>query len=227
MLKIVCPTCNSPLKKIPQRKTRCPSCSADIHVKRAPGEEIKRLVTAEQAQDIEAQWEVAQERDEQLRILQAFSIGEQNYDRTKAMHGSHGFTAGTYSLDWNTGYFLLNEVASKATDLHQRKMAFDQLAFMCMKKGLAFRDYFIRAREVELLGYKAIDGAVVGVEIRSREQHGVCRVCQINIGKRFTLDEATKEMPLPCEACTCPGLRETNGFCRCYYRTILRGDVNG
>ncbi len=221
MLRIICPTCNSPLNKIPQRKMKCPSCGADIHVKRAPGEEAKRLVTAEQAQDIEAQWETIRGRDEQLHVLQEFGINTQEYDRAKATLGSHGFAAGSDSLEWKTGYFLLNEVASKATDLHQRKMAFDQLAFMCMKKGLAFRDYLARAREVELLGYKATDGSVVGIEIRNGEQHGVCQACQNNAGKRFTLDEAIQEAPLPCEACTCPGPLKTNGFCRCYYRTHL------
>lgn len=225
MLKIVCPTCNSPLKKIPQRKTRCRSCGADIHVKRAPGEEIKRLVTAEQAQEIEAQWEARQERNELLRVLHAFGVGEQGYDRTKAMLGGHGFAAGSDSLDWKTGYFLLNEVAAKATDLHQRQMALDQLALMCMRKGLAFREYFSRAREMELLGYKATDGIIVGVEIRNGEQHGVCQACQSNAGKRFTLVEAIQKAPLPCEACTCPGLGETSGFCRCYYQTILRGEA--
>ncbi len=223
----ICPNCNAVLKKFPARKTKCPSCGADIHIKRAPGEHVKRLVTTEQAQQIEAQWAAVQGRDEQLRVLQSFGIGEQEYDRTKAMLSSHGFAAGSDSLDWKTIYFLLNEIASKATDIYQRRLAFDQLGFMCMRKGLKFRDYFVRAREAELLQYKATNGIVVDVEIRSGEQHGICQACQGNTGKRFTIEEALQKAPLPCRDCTCPGLREANGFCRCYYRTILRSEVGG
>lgn len=69
-----CPYCAGVLTKMPLRKTRCPSCGQPIHVKSSPGDRIKRLVTAAEAEAIEQRWKsgyVAQ-RDE--RYKQAFGV---------------------------------------------------------------------------------------------------------------------------------------------------------
>jgi uncharacterized Zn finger protein (UPF0148 family) len=54
----LCPYCNSPLKKVPQRKTLCPSCRQPIYVRSRPTDRTKRLVTQEQADEIEEEWTI-------------------------------------------------------------------------------------------------------------------------------------------------------------------------
>ena len=56
-----CPYCNSPLKKEPTRKTKCPSCRKPIFVKSRPTDKTRRLVTQEQADDIEHEWAIKRE----------------------------------------------------------------------------------------------------------------------------------------------------------------------
>lgn len=57
----LCPYCNAPLKKVPQRKTLCPSCRQPIYVRSRPTDRTKRLVTQEQADEIEEEWTISAE----------------------------------------------------------------------------------------------------------------------------------------------------------------------
>jgi uncharacterized Zn finger protein (UPF0148 family)/ribosomal protein L40E len=60
----LCPYCGSALKKLPQRKTLCPSCKKPIYVRSRPANRKKTLVTQEQADEIEEEWTIAREVDE-------------------------------------------------------------------------------------------------------------------------------------------------------------------
>ena len=56
-LKPICPTCGGELKKIPQKKTKCPHCSAFIYLKYSPSNRNKRLVNDEENEKIEQEWQ--------------------------------------------------------------------------------------------------------------------------------------------------------------------------
>jgi uncharacterized Zn finger protein (UPF0148 family) len=53
-----CPYCGSSLAERPKRKKKCPHCGNYIYVRTRPADRKKVLVTEEQAQEIEQQWEV-------------------------------------------------------------------------------------------------------------------------------------------------------------------------
>jgi DNA-directed RNA polymerase subunit RPC12/RpoP len=88
-----CPYCSAPLKKEPKRKTKCPSCQKPIFIKSRPSDRTKRLVTQEQAEDIEDEWsihyeleqlpEVDKKRFEQIRARQTKECGG---ERPKELH---------------------------------------------------------------------------------------------------------------------------------------------
>jgi len=60
----ICPYCGSTLKKVPQRKTLCPSCRNPIYVRSRPVDRKKMLVTQEQAGEIEEEWTIEAEANE-------------------------------------------------------------------------------------------------------------------------------------------------------------------
>ena len=83
----LCPYCSSPLKKEPTRKTKCPSCRKPIFVKSRPTDKTRKLVTQEQADDIEHEWaikgelealpEVDKRRFEQVKSAQIDKYGSE------------------------------------------------------------------------------------------------------------------------------------------------------
>ena len=60
----LCPYCGASLKKLPQRKTLCPSCKESIYIRSRPADRKKRLVTQEQADEIEEEWTISAELSE-------------------------------------------------------------------------------------------------------------------------------------------------------------------
>lgn len=51
-----CPSCGATLKKMPQRKTKCPHCGEAIYVRRTPESTEQRLMTHVQAAANEERW---------------------------------------------------------------------------------------------------------------------------------------------------------------------------
>lgn len=64
----VCPNCYEGLDKRPTRKSKCPHCGLTIFVKYTPDDRVKRLVTAERNEEIEALWGSYNVRQEQARL---------------------------------------------------------------------------------------------------------------------------------------------------------------
>lgn len=69
----ICPHCGGKFKKPPQRKTRCKHCGAHVFVKKRPSDRVRRLVTEEQAVDIECEW--TRYHEEQQVTNDARSLG--------------------------------------------------------------------------------------------------------------------------------------------------------
>lgn len=64
----VCPNCYEGLDKRPTRKSKCPHCGLTIFVKYTPDDRVKRLVTAERNEEIEALWAAYNVRQAQLSL---------------------------------------------------------------------------------------------------------------------------------------------------------------
>ncbi len=52
-----CPACGNQFKKAPQRKTKCQSCGSFVYVRTRPSDRLRVLVTAQDAAQIDAEWE--------------------------------------------------------------------------------------------------------------------------------------------------------------------------
>lgn len=70
-----CPYCHQLLPKIPQRKAKCPHCGQFYYVRTRPADREKVIVTEQEADVIEAEWEIQRvlgdpvEWEERLRSL--------------------------------------------------------------------------------------------------------------------------------------------------------------
>ena len=222
MSQPICPSCNAVLKKFPARKTKCPQCGNPIYVKRAPGESEKRLVTEAQAAEIEALWDARDEEQTVAEFCRLYHIDPYRYEQVRAALSS---TTEPTSLRWNTEYFLVRERAATETDLHTRKMLYAHLSRLCEQKKLYRdrRDFMAKMHETELRTYEGSMGVVTGVRVKPGEAH-ICATCEANAVKKYTLEQALAQQPLPCAGCTCGETGNDPGLCRCYYSTILRGD---
>ncbi|HDH28098.1 MAG TPA: hypothetical protein ENH13_03090 [Euryarchaeota archaeon] len=54
-----CPSCKGQLKKIPGRKTKCPHCGQFMYVRTRPKDNVRVVVTKEQADEIDEEWAIA------------------------------------------------------------------------------------------------------------------------------------------------------------------------
>jgi uncharacterized Zn finger protein (UPF0148 family) len=220
MNQATCPSCNGELKKFPARKTKCPHCGNFIYVKRAPGESEKRLVTEAQAAEIEAQWNTRSEERAADEFCHLYHIDPHRYARVRDTLAKSTEPA---SLRWNTEYFLARERAATESDLQMRKMLYFHLSRLCEHKKLYRdrRDFLVKMHESELERYQGSMGAIVGVRVSGGNR--ACPVCQAHNGKRYTVEQALAEQPLPCTGCTCGETGNDPGLCQCYYSSILRG----
>lgn len=200
-----CPYCGINLKVQPQKKKKCPTCKRPIYVKSTPDDRSKRLMTEDQAEEAESLWNDRYVRQKSIAVLQSVGLGESDLDLEKAR---------SKESDWNAAIALLQRVAVTADGLHQRKMAFYQLALQAEKDGLPFAAHLTEAARLELRILKQT-AVVKKVEILTSGAGNSCPECEAQRGKTFEIDEALRAMPLPCQACsrtlqgTCPG------FCRC------------
>lgn len=67
-----CPSCDQALKKVPQRKTKCPACGEFIWVRTRPEDHQQVLTTAAQAAELDKAWAVHHERQ---RLISSNRVG--------------------------------------------------------------------------------------------------------------------------------------------------------
>lgn len=95
-----------------------------------------------------------------------------------------------------------------------------QEALEACKANKSFRHLLEEFFGQELLDYKR--AGVKGVEICSASNETVCKECVKMAGKKFTVEEAIKIMPLPVKACEMDLYENGNaGYCRCIYLPLI------
>jgi uncharacterized Zn finger protein (UPF0148 family) len=218
MIEPKCPACAAGLRKVPQRKTKCPVCGQFMFVKYSPGNRVKRLVTQAEAEAIEAEWRMYHERE---RVTENLGLDKTDYDSVRSLMAAQ---FGEEQADWNTEYYFLNQSLKRTTDHRERKMLYLRLAIHSDKRGLDFKNPLAEMFREELLQHLHNSEIVIGVEIHKPSLPKVCHVCSDAHGTRLTVDEALQEMPLPHAGCTCEGLSGRPGYCRCEYYPLLRSD---
>lgn len=83
-----CPYCEASLKKVPQRKTRCPECGQHIFVKSTPDNRSKRLMTEEKAAEAEEAWARYHEDQEVWQPLRRLNLPLYAVELAKARAGN-------------------------------------------------------------------------------------------------------------------------------------------
>lgn len=206
-----CPYCNETLKKRPQRRTKCFSCGNYIYVKRSPDDTEKRLLTEEQAKEVEAKWAKYQAHQDYIRILSSFGFSEKDLEKEKHLSSEKS--------EKEIVFALLQKIANQDKDLHRRKMACYEMALILEKEDGDFKPFLEHAARNELLNYQR--RGVNKVEVLSAGKGNSCETCGAQSGKRFAIEEALQVMPIPCRNCTTTLVGNKPGFCRCTYVTVI------
>jgi hypothetical protein len=185
-----CPYCGYEFEVTPKRKKKCPNCKKFIFVRKG------ELVTEEEAYI----------RDTLFRLH--IPRGEFEEAR-KELSKRFGQVAIVNDAIW---MILNNRVG---TDYHETKIAYYQMADIVSSEGKDPKPYIRLALETELLhlkefGVKEVE--IVGCGGRN-DDPSTCEKCRSILGKRLTIEQALKYMPIP-KVC------ERVEGCRCDYKPV-------
>ncbi|MFC2172071.1 hypothetical protein ACFLU6_05500 [Acidobacteriota bacterium] len=211
-----CPYCTAILKKSPQRKTKCHSCSNPIFVKTLPSTREKVLVTHARAQEIEREWQTRSERARWLQIVEPFGVTAKIFDHVQQELAGKTNQPESYK---KAAWILLKRALIAETNLQNQKSLHYNLALILEEDNLDFRPHLEKAAELGLLHLKESCRSLpdMKVKILAGELGDSCKACVALSKKTFTIDEALNLRPLPCKECTTILNGSRPGFCRCEY----------
>jgi len=224
--KQFCPYCNFELQKIPLRKSKCPECKKFIYVKRRPNEKSKRLVTEEEAEKIESEWNVINEinrKDDILLSLKSglknsIEISESEFD--KIYQQVENDLRNKWSVDPTEGdvlWGLAHELLKKAfvkKDFQGAKFLYQNMSYYIYESNKDGYELLKEAHKMELRFYKQLD---VCKKIEISVCNDACEECQKNKNLILDIEEAIKSCPLPCKNCTNKTYGQSLPRCRCCY----------
>lgn len=208
-----CPYCGVPFSPIPQRKKKCPACNNVVMVKYRPTDIQKKLVTEEQAQAIEREWQLHHFEQGTVAALGDLGVG---LDLRRQLEGQL-----TAKLQRAPTREELLDGAERAlfAQLHARK-GWDELSTLLFKRALrlfrgegAHWSPLVEATKAKLMAM--LNQGCDKVEI-STAGAGSCRACAKYEGKVFTIKQAFELMVLPVKGCKTDKTQH-GGWCRCVY----------
>lgn len=215
-IPVPCPYCGFDLVTLPKRKRKCPSCSQPVYIKYTPGNRTKRLMTQQEADESEKQWESHGNRQLLLSHVSPLGYVESDIEATIAQGAEN---------DREAVQMLARKATRTSNDINQIKFGNLILALYAAQDDKPFRHYLTQARRRDLLSYKMAD-VVKKIEICNANARDICPVCQENAGKVYDLEDALRILPLPCEGCTCRAFKQ-RGYCDCWYATVLPESSEG
>jgi hypothetical protein len=217
----VCPYCKQNLSKRPKRKTKCPHCGEYVFVRTSPsGNGSKVLVTDDEAEQIDLEWQRIHSRKKWMQSLAQYGISDADFDRHKKSLGER-FRQEPRDSDvvWSLFHEAL-DASMKSGDLRELKMLYFEMALFAYEEGRDFFHLLEQSRKMELTEFKK-GGYVEKVSIITAGDAS-CEACQKLAGRVFTVDEALEQMPIPCEDCTFDFRgRGQPGWCRCLYGAVV------
>lgn len=212
----MCPYCEAILDKRPQRKKKCPECDNYIYVKTLPTTQEKVLVTESQASEIDAEWARRNWRQRWLTSLFSLGISEANFEQVKSrISAKLKKDASDKDVVWS----LLNQaIQNNSDDFNLLHRIHYTMALFLDEEKRDFKPLLVDAARLQIMYYK--QRGVSEVRIMSAGAGNSCESCQKQDGKIYTVDEALRLMPIPCDECAKPGLSGQLGFCRCQYMMV-------
>jgi len=216
----VCPYCNAKLAKRPQRKKKCPSCGNFIFVRTLPTTREKVLATEAEARRIDEEWAQRRRHMRWLDFLNANGIPKRAFaQKKKYLSKKWGREAPDSGVIWTFLNELLEKEA-KSGNLHRLSTLYYMMAQFLDEEGKDFFPLLVESSKWELMDLK--QRGFTKVEVNTVRDTYVCPACQQLAGRVFSIDDAVRQMPIPCKECT-HVVHSKPGFCRCRYQPT--GDV--
>jgi len=219
--KAECPYCHKSLSKIPGSKTKCPHCGEFMFVRTRPKDNVRVVITKDEAEKIKEEWhEIAITEEFKKRLSDSPLFSEKKYLAVKdSLSKKFGFPPKEDDVLWGLSNYLLQEYIKK-DDWQEIKMIYFNQALFLHEQG---KDCFYILKEVarcELIILEKLD-YFKRVEILTCNDQS-CPECQKLSGKVFTIEQALKEMPIPVKECTCKlNPKALGGWCRCMYVSVI------
>ena len=150
-----CPSCFTPLAKVPQRKSKCRHCGEFIYVKATPDNPTKRLMNAAQAEQAERMWTLRSEEMAVQADAAMFGIETAALRQSTEAHGGDRYAA------------LVEQLLPRAIDGDERAARGIGLRARDPQVRLAFDRLCTTLDLVEHLNHRS--GIVAGVQLKPRE----------------------------------------------------------
>jgi hypothetical protein len=204
-----CPYCDYHFPVMPQRRELCPSCNKVIYVWYSTTQNLKKLITEEEAHRITKEFS---EHIEKYEFLNKQETLEKTDDEIKQLQSELLEKDPTTTLD-DAYLFLLNNKIRKTRNNSEKSRLHNLKAMILDNSGKDFYPDLRESKRLELLHLKTHD-FVKKVQIITNPDS--CKVCKRDSDHILTIEEALEHMPLPHKDCARPMNGET-GFCRCSY----------
>ena len=199
-ISVTCPYCKSLLDKAPKRKKKCQHCNKNIYVRTKQDLFDSNLLTKEDA--IAVDW------------IKSLEVTKNEFLNKKA-ELEKKFNGNVKSTDVVWGLF--NEHITKTTDYHSLGMIYFNMALFLYEGGGEFFKELQESAKMDLMRYGQ---HTQKVKILATSES--CKACKKQDQKVITIEDALKEMPIPCKDCTYELSGSGNlGWCRCTYVAVI------
>ncbi len=197
----VCPYCGVLIEKVPTRKSKCLDCGRDIFIRSSQNLFPTTLLTEADSKAVAL-----------FRPLKDFGVSESDFQKKRDELSKHfGSKASGRDVIWG---LYNNEITKSIGDLHRQQMLYYQMALFLNEEGRNPSQLIEQSNQVYLQSYK-LSGIVKKVGIIAGEKS--CPECQENAKKIYSLEDAIKNNPIPCQKCTHVMEPGKYSFCRCCY----------
>jgi len=213
----ICPYCQKELKQKPKRKKKCPFCDNYIYVKQRPNSEIKELVTEEEKRNIEAEWNKIHNYNALIRDIEDYGFTEKEFNCKKDEKKKQ---IGKEPKDGDVIWALFNEKlhkTMKTKNFAELSGIYYDMSRFQIKDGRNPHETLKQSQKMKLLDYQQQE--VKKVEILWSGNG--CDSCKKLNGKKYSIQKALEEMPLPNTECSMDVFEKGFPWCRCDYTPII------
>ena len=197
-----CPYCESPLKDVPKKKKKCPTCGNYIYVRTKQNLFPSILLREEDA--------LAADEFEKLK---AHGVSQRNFTSEKNRLSKEK-KADVSSIDVCLN--LYNKLILQTKDPNLLRSLYFEMALFLYSINRDFFNHLQMSAKMELMAYK--QQGVRSVSILTCGEAS-CSECKKLSDRVYTIDKALRENPVPCKACSFRLHGGRAGWCRCQYIT--------
>jgi len=195
-----CPYCESPLKDVPKKKKKCPTCGNYIYVRTKQNLFPSLLLTEEDALAVD-----------EFEKLKAHGVTKGNFTSEKNRLSKEK-KAEVSSIDVCLN--LYNKLILQTKDPNLLRALYFEMALFLYSINRDFFNHLQMSAKMELMAYK--QQGVKSVSILTCRNVS-CPECQKLSDRVYSIDRALRENPVPCKTCSFELHKGIKGWCRCQY----------